>query len=685
MKKYGAVILILSLFVFISCSENFTTNEGSAIKLVTVDNEPVSSLENNDVCISMASNSASPTGLSLFFASDRGGNYDIYIADLQTSGKFSNPTKITGLDTVDNEKHMATISIGSNSYIFFSVGTGNTVRVKPLAGSVITTVTNSGSPIYGKVLGTLPPKASFPDFTIADDEVGLVVAKTNSSSKYRIISVYTIKIADLGTAFSAGIPITTTTEISIGGGSYVPRNVFGIFRDSFVYSREGIRGDQDLFITDLSMLDIPLLIFNSTGDDVSPFYSTFDNKLYMANTLYHTENDKYQLYRWNRLTIEKLGTLSTTRSKTTWAKTYGGSGREDANDVIVVSDGYIVVGRTDSSGAGNDDAFVMKLNPYGDIVWQKTYGGSGYDVFNAVTLADDGNLVAVGRTASSGAGGSDVWAVKINASDGTKMLENTYGGSNFDTAYAVQKLTDGYAIVGETSSFGDPNGNAWILKLGITLNVTWQREYGGSGSDYAVAVTTNSANEIIVTGKVSTAGKDDLFVLSLNTGTGAKIADITNASANNQNSQGICLTASDDIMVVGWNANNANDVSFFNIESDMAMIQDQRTFIGSGDDRAYSVQQTSDGGYIIAGTTTSSGSGHSDFLLIKLSSGYAIEWQKTYGFAAGDEQHPVVRLTSDNGYIIAGQTESVGGNDILVIKLDQNGNPIFNGAGYSLG
>ena len=164
-----------------------------------------------------------------------------------------------------------------------------------------------------------------------------------------------------------------------------------------------------------------------------------------------------------------------------WAATYGGAKNDRAHSIHEASDGgYIVAGATDSFGAGDRDAWVLKLKPDGTIDWQKAYGGEKDEVIYSIQQTVDGGYVLAGWTESFGAGDSDVWVLKLRA-DGTVEWQKTYGEAKEEGDSCIQQTSDGgYIVVGGTRSFGDNGrGQAWVLKLRVDGSVEWQKTYGG--------------------------------------------------------------------------------------------------------------------------------------------------------------------------------------------------------------
>ncbi|GAF67717.1 unnamed protein product, partial [marine sediment metagenome] len=231
--------------------------------------------------------------------------------------------------------------------------------------------------------------------------------------------------------------------------------------------------------------------------------------------------------------------------------------------------GYILAGETYSFGAGNRDFWLIKTDSNGNKKWDKTFGGSQYDVASSVQQTSDGGYILAGKTESFGPGGSDFWLIKTDP-NGNKEWDKTFGGSYYDVAYSVQQTSDGgYIIAGYTQSFGAGKCDFWLIKTDPNGNKEWDKTFGGSGYDYARSVQQTCDEGYILAGKTESfgAGGFDFWLIK------------TDQNGNKE-----------------WD----------------------KTFGGSRHDVASSIQQTSDKGYIIAGTTYSFGAGNNDFWLIKL-------------------------------------------------------------------
>jgi predicted secreted protein len=175
-----------------------------------------------------------------------------------------------------------------------------------------------------------------------------------------------------------------------------------------------------------------------------------------------------------------------------WQKTYGGSWDDVRSFQQTIDGGYIVAGWTGSFGAGGDDIWILKLSSTGDIEWQKTYGGSEYDRALSVQQTSDGGYIIAGKTDSFGAEGGDTWVLKLSSA-GEIEWQKTFGGSSDDYASSIQETSDGgYIIAGKTDSFGAGGDDTWVLKLSSAGEIEWQKTYGGSSDDYASSIQETS-------------------------------------------------------------------------------------------------------------------------------------------------------------------------------------------------
>lgn len=201
-----------------------------------------------------------------------------------------------------------------------------------------------------------------------------------------------------------------------------------------------------------------------------------------------------------------------------WQKTYGGTREDFGHFIQQTSDGgYIIAGTTHSFGEGYADFWLLKINEFGVIQWQKRYGGPGYDRATFIQQTSDGGYVVTGYTYSFGAGEADIWILKINE-NGNIIWQKAYGGNNDDVGASVQQTPDGgYIVSGHSNSFGTGNTDGWLMKLDTSGNIQWQRTYGGLGYDYTDSIQQTSDGGYIVAGHTNSfgAGDSDLWILKI--------------------------------------------------------------------------------------------------------------------------------------------------------------------------
>jgi hypothetical protein len=238
--------------------------------------------------------------------------------------------------------------------------------------------------------------------------------------------------------------------------------------------------------------------------------------------------------------------------------------------IIQTTDGgYAVAGSTDSEGAGQSDSWVIKLDEQGKVVWDWTYGGSGFEQASSIIQTTDGGYAVAGSTDSKGAGQMDFWVIKLDE-QGKMVWDWTYGGSGYDMAFSLVQTTDGgYAVAGSIFSKGASEIDFWVIKLDEQGKMVWDRTYGGSGFEQAFSLIQTTGGGYAVAGSILSkdTGKMDFWVIKLD-------------------EQGK--------MVWDW------------------------TYGGGNNGQAFSLIQTTGGGYAVAGSTTSKGAGEMDFWVIKL-------------------------------------------------------------------
>lgn len=308
--------------------------------------------------------------------------------------------------------------------------------------------------------------------------------------------------------------------------------------------------------------------------------------------------------------------------------------------------------------------FFILLSCFGyaqGVRYQKVVGGVDEDYAYKVIPSPDGGSVMCGRTESFGAGGSDVYCIKVDSA-GNTLWKKTYGGALEDIGYGLAATTDGgYLLVGSTQSFGSGVTDAYIIKVNEMGDTVWTKTYGGTGIDMAKGIIATNDSCFIIAGRTRSfgAGSDDAYLLKIDGdgkerwnyvigGTGIDVVEI------------IEPTADGDFIVGGYtNCSGAGsfDVLLLKITTD-GQIKWSKTIGKASPDYPKSIRQTSDGGFIILGATYATSSLYTDIYLVKVDSTGDVSWSKTMNGAevTSDDEASVIYQLDDGGYMIGANT-----------------------------
>jgi hypothetical protein len=303
---------------------------------------------------------------------------------------------------------------------------------------------------------------------------------------------------------------------------------------------------------------------------------------------------------------------------TLWTNHYGFPGVWNCSQIRCVQQtfpdgGYILAGTTtDSCEFGDDDIYLIKTDPLGNELWTKIYGDTADDFGFSVQQTQDGGYIIVGYTESFGAGSRDVWLLKTDPL-GDTLWTKTYGGVNSDVGYSIQETQNGGFIIAGATDIKPPTGawDVWLLKTDSLGDTLWTKTFGGSIRDDGYSVQQTSDGGFIIAGSTLPLGAPWFDVYLLKT---------------------------DSLGDTLWT----------------------KTYGDTFDEESFSVQQTQDGGFIIAGWKIFSfGTDPKDLYLLKTDALGDTLWTRTYdydGTNSKTDEGWSVELTSDGGFIIAGQT-----------------------------
>ena len=405
----------------------------------------------------------------------------------------------------------------------------------------------------------------------------------------------------------------------------------------------------------------------------------------------------------------------------TWSKVYGGSGEDIGLSSAKAEDGgYIVVGSTTSADGdvkgnhGGMDAWVFKLGEDGTMKWQKCFGGSGSDGAKSIVQANGSGYLIVGSTDSQdgdvkGRHGvdaedlrsrTDVWVIKIDTA-GTMEWQVCVGGSMGEWGNDVSRCKNGgYILVGHAWSddgdvqgrHGDDYGDAWVVKLSDQGSVEWQRCIGGTGIDLLNYVAELDDGGFLLTGRTNSndgdvvdrkGWRESAWVVKLSKA-GSLLwqsyvdQDSYEAQCGIEDASGniICTTSASK-------ADRRRLTQVHRFSPDGAVLETKQVGNGGGDD-AFDLAPIEDGGFVLAGSSWSSGgegmknNGKSDVWLVELDKNLLVNWQRCYG-GSEEEEAKSIQAIKGGGFVVFGSTESIDGDllgkrggdrDVWVLKLD---------------
>ena len=423
-----------------------------------------------------------------------------------------------------------------------------------------------------------------------------------------------------------------------------------------------------------------------------------------------------------------------------WQNTIMGPYAELAGDIVQLPDGGYAIGSTSYSSVGCDktednvgasDYWIIKLDTIGNIVWQNTIGGNQPDELEAMVSTSDGGLFLSGsswspisgdktETVIGGLGSPDYWVIKLNAS-GTIEWQNTIGGDYDDYLATAAPTPDGGFIIGGSSTsdisddksenhIGGLGGDYWVVKLNNVGAIEWDNTIGGedieSLSDIAVTadggyVLAGSSSSDIGYDKAENAfGSRDYWIIKLNaTGEilwqktiGGNSADFL-YSVEQTYDNGFILGGISNSDISGVKTENSmGDYDYWVIKTDsIGNIEWQNTIGGDYDDYFDEIiPMPIDSTYLVTGYSKSGISGDktdsvgsADYWILKLDSIGKIIWEQTYGGTKTEYLSGGSSITSDNGFIVNGasnsgisgdKTETVCGDpttyDIWIVQLN---------------
>lgn len=361
----------------------------------------------------------------------------------------------------------------------------------------------------------------------------------------------------------------------------------------------------------------------------------------------------------------------------TWQRTYGGLGSEQGHGVSATADGgALVVGSTGSFGNGGGDVYLMKLDSEGVRQWSHYYGGASVDQGWSVEALDDGGGIVAGFTNSTGGNGYDGLLLRVDPVGGT-IWQRTIGTPDWDLLYDVEALPDGFIAAGQSFGVGDGSGDIWLVRTNDQGDTLWTRHFGTPTQDEARGVRPTSDGGFIVAGTLATESDTSNAVLLKYSADGAFQwqAQVAGAALD----AGFSAVESQDggFLLTGWSTSfsDAQNILIARVNAS-GEVEWARVIGGIAGAVWYGreIRELPDGRLVVGAQTNEFGLGHADFYFLFASSdGYYLSGPSFGG--TEDDVCWSMDIASDGYYYLAGTSASFGpgSSAVFVVRTDGSG------------
>ncbi len=362
----------------------------------------------------------------------------------------------------------------------------------------------------------------------------------------------------------------------------------------------------------------------------------------------------------------------------TWARTYGTTESDGGKCVLPTGDGgYVIAGWTRDTDSRKEDFYLLKVNASGDMIWESAFGGADVDYAWSIVDGPDAGFIVAGLSYSYGAGRTDAYVVRTDAA-GQPVWDRTFGGWNSEEARSMAVAGDGgYVFAGYSKSFGAGLRDVYLVKIDVSGASVWETQFGGDSIDMAHGVSPTPDGGFIIVGETRSfgTGDRDIYLIKVDA-SGDSLWSRTFGGAEDDIGYAVTITSDGGYLIAGaTKSSGAGDYDIIVLKTDAAGDSVwANVFGGSGYDHAVSIVSAADGGCLLAGYTNSFGAGGDDVYLVKTDESGHVIWEKTYG-GVFDDRAAGVSTTGDDGYIVTGWTKSSGAGsaDVYLIKIDKHG------------
>lgn len=358
-----------------------------------------------------------------------------------------------------------------------------------------------------------------------------------------------------------------------------------------------------------------------------------------------------------------------------WQRSYGGWDAEQAGCIIQTSDsGFLVVGSTGSFGTGGGDVYLFKLDSAGVREWSTTFGGPGPEQGWSLRPLDDDGCILVGSTLIAGPGTYDGYMVRTDA-NGNGLWEKAIGTTEWEFLYDVEVLSDGFLAVGQTYATG--GGDIWVVRTDLAGDTLWTRSHGDVQVDQGRCIRNTPDGGSIIAGTIGRAdGTSDALLLKLDP---FGVEEWRTAVGGDSVEVGLSVTILDDgnYLLAGYSTSYGPFRVMYLAKVDVDGTPMWENWIGGGatDWEGRSVLQDQNGSIVLAGYSKAFGAGGKDFYLLFADDQGNYLSGPTFG-SSGDEEAWSVALTHDGGYVVAGNAIGLGPGPSAVFVVKTLGSTV---------
>lgn len=343
-----------------------------------------------------------------------------------------------------------------------------------------------------------------------------------------------------------------------------------------------------------------------------------------------------------------------------WEQTYGGNTNDQAFSVIqTVEGGFAVVGFAESNSSAGTNVILVKTDELGNEQWSKSFGGTGDDKGYEIVQDSEGNYAIIGQTSSFGNGEDDVLLIKVD-SKGREIWRKAYGGAYNDRGFSLTLAQNGdYILAGRTELVNNGSANAYLIRTDSDGNMLWEKDFGGADTDFAEGVIETTNGNIVVVGENrsdaiappnSPSKSTDVYFIKTDAN-GQTLLEKTIGNLEQDKAFDVVETVEGNFALVGQ-TNKSNDIYLLMLDEAGEEIW-SKTYGGIFDDIGYSITTASDGGFAIAGFKTITPTTNQAYL-IKTDKNGELIWERLFGSLGLDGGRSVAK-TNDGGFVMAGE------------------------------